>query len=158
MILGDQARVPIILALILARYHEVACAIAIIPTVAHDRSLLTSSRYTKPPVAVTCGSTTIINPTAATVDSNGVHESKRFDCSTRHLFEKKWQVLTFKKLAVLSLRGGSTKSDNDGDVEACAMRTRIDEDLYSRQLYVMGKSAMARMGKADVLISGLRWD
>lgn len=32
----------------------------------------------------------------------------------------------------------------------------IDEDLYSRQLYVMGKSAMAKMGKADVLISGMR--
>ncbi|CAN0176133.1 unnamed protein product, partial [Laminaria digitata] len=31
----------------------------------------------------------------------------------------------------------------------------IDEDLYSRQLYVMGKSAMAKMGKADVLISGM---
>lgn len=34
--------------------------------------------------------------------------------------------------------------------------TGIDEDLYSRQLYVMGKSAMAKMGKADVLISGMR--
>lgn len=35
-------------------------------------------------------------------------------------------------------------------------QAKIDEDLYSRQLYVMGKSAMAKMGKADVLISGLR--
>lgn len=33
----------------------------------------------------------------------------------------------------------------------------LDEDLYSRQLYVMGKTAMAKMGKADVLISGMRF-
>lgn len=32
----------------------------------------------------------------------------------------------------------------------------LDENLYSRQLYVMGKSAMAKMRKADVLISGMR--
>ncbi|CAM9469670.1 unnamed protein product, partial [Phaeothamnion confervicola] len=33
--------------------------------------------------------------------------------------------------------------------------TSIDEGLYSRQLYVMGKSAMLKMGKANVLVSGL---
>ncbi|KAG5185600.1 hypothetical protein JKP88DRAFT_268262 [Tribonema minus] len=31
----------------------------------------------------------------------------------------------------------------------------LDEALYSRQLYVMGKDAMLRMGKSDVLITGL---
>ncbi|XP_056316726.1 ubiquitin-like modifier-activating enzyme 1 [Danio aesculapii] len=32
----------------------------------------------------------------------------------------------------------------------------IDEGLYSRQLYVIGHDAMRRMGKADVLIAGMR--
>jgi len=32
----------------------------------------------------------------------------------------------------------------------------IDEGLYSRQLYVLGHDAMRRMGKSDVLISGVR--
>lgn len=47
---------------------------------------------------------------------------------------------------------GETVGENGGADGS----TGIDEDLYSRQLYVMGKSAMAKMGKADVLISGLR--
>lgn len=32
----------------------------------------------------------------------------------------------------------------------------IDEGLYSRQLYVLGHEAMRRMGRSDVLISGVR--
>ena len=31
----------------------------------------------------------------------------------------------------------------------------VDEDLYSRQLYVLGHGAMARMGTSDVLLVGL---
>lgn len=31
----------------------------------------------------------------------------------------------------------------------------IDEDLYSRQLYVLGHGAMARMSSSDVLLVGL---
>ncbi len=31
----------------------------------------------------------------------------------------------------------------------------IDEGLYSRQIYVLGKEAMARMAGSNVLISGL---
>lgn len=71
-------------------------------------------------------------------------------------------------LPLLTLRGGYSGVDvggggiANGDEAsgergpAVAAGGSIDEDLYSRQLYVMGKSAMARMGKADVLISGLR--
>lgn len=33
--------------------------------------------------------------------------------------------------------------------------SKIDESLYSRQLYVMGREAMERMAKSNVLISGL---
>lgn len=47
-------------------------------------------------------------------------------------------------------KGGAVLEPNGDDGDG------IDEDLYSRQLYVMGKSAMAKMGKADVLISGMR--
>lgn len=32
----------------------------------------------------------------------------------------------------------------------------IDEGLYSRQLYVLGHEAMAKMSASDVLIIGLR--
>ena len=32
---------------------------------------------------------------------------------------------------------------------------RIDENLYSRQLYVLGHDAMARMQNSNVLIVGL---
>ena len=49
-------------------------------------------------------------------------------------------------------KGGAVLEANRDDADADG----IDEDLYSRQLYVMGKSAMAKMGKADVLISGMR--
>lgn len=52
----------------------------------------------------------------------------------------------------LTVRGGGGGGDVAGNEEG-----GIDEDLYSRQLYVMGKSAMAKMGKADVLISGMRY-
>ncbi|CAN0202310.1 unnamed protein product, partial [Scytosiphon promiscuus] len=75
----------------------------------------------------------------------------------------------------VSLRGGcgssaagqngeSTDERGDGEVAAADrpagaavgdQGNGIDEDLYSRQLYVMGKTAMAKMGKADVLISGM---
>lgn len=51
--------------------------------------------------------------------------------------------------------GGATAA---GDAAAGAVGADgLDEDLYSRQLYVMGKTAMAKMGKADVLISGMRF-
>jgi ubiquitin-activating enzyme E1 len=33
--------------------------------------------------------------------------------------------------------------------------TKIDEGLYSRQLYVMGREAMERMATSNILISGL---
>lgn len=32
---------------------------------------------------------------------------------------------------------------------------KIDKDLYSRQLYVLGESAMRKMAQANVFISGL---
>ena len=50
------------------------------------------------------------------------------------------------------------ESDSSGGATAAAAAAAggLDEDLYSRQLYVMGKTAMAKMGKADVLISGMR--
>lgn len=53
-------------------------------------------------------------------------------------------------------KGGAVREANREDADAEADADGIDEDLYSRQLYVMGKSAMAKMGKADVLISGMR--
>jgi ubiquitin-activating enzyme E1 len=34
-------------------------------------------------------------------------------------------------------------------------KTEIDENLYSRQLYVLGHEAMKRMAVSDVLIVGL---
>lgn len=46
----------------------------------------------------------------------------------------------------LMIRGGAADEEEG-----------IDEGLYSRQLYVMGRSAMAKLSKADVLISGLRY-
>ncbi|CAM9592986.1 unnamed protein product, partial [Discosporangium mesarthrocarpum] len=64
---------------------------------------------------------------------------------------------------IYELRGGSVDG-SAGNLDAqmaqeattsVAEDTGIDEGLYSRQLYVMGKSAMTKMGKADVLISGL---
>lgn len=53
-------------------------------------------------------------------------------------------------------KGGAVREANGVDADAEADADGIDEDLYSRQLYVMGKSAMAKMSKADVLISGMR--
>lgn len=67
--------------------------------------------------------------------------------------------------ALLALRGGSgISSSGDDGVDTATAQGRehggdireVDEALYSRQLYVMGKSAMAKMSKADVLISGMR--
>lgn len=55
--------------------------------------------------------------------------------------------------------GGDNGEVATGDGPSSAVGQQengIDEDLYSRQLYVMGKTAMAKMGKADVLISGMR--
>lgn len=52
--------------------------------------------------------------------------------------------------AAAALGGGEREDDSS------AAAAGLDEDLYSRQLYVMGKTAMAKMGKADVLISGMR--
>lgn len=37
-----------------------------------------------------------------------------------------------------------------------AQNKEIDESLYSRQLYVLGKEAMLKMQKANVLIVGLK--
>lgn len=53
----------------------------------------------------------------------------------------------------LALRGGGCSGVGVDDDSG---NRGIDEDLYSRQLYVMGKSAMAKISKADVLISGMR--
>lgn len=73
-----------------------------------------------------------------------------------------------KAWSSLTLRGGSMRRDADADIghETCPAGEDVngeagdgeglDENLYSRQLYVMGKSAMAKMRKADVLISGMR--
>ena len=33
--------------------------------------------------------------------------------------------------------------------------TKIDETLYSRQLYVLGMDAMKQMAKSSILISGM---
>ncbi|CAN0531602.1 unnamed protein product, partial [Ectocarpus sp. 8 AP-2014] len=52
------------------------------------------------------------------------------------------------------VRESSSSSGNEAAGDGAG---GIDEDLYSRQLYVMGKTAMAKMGKADVLISGMRY-
>ena len=35
------------------------------------------------------------------------------------------------------------------------MSANIDTDLYSRQIYVMGKEAMEKITKSSVLISGM---
>ena len=40
-------------------------------------------------------------------------------------------------------------------VDAPASEHTVDESLYSRQLYVLGKEAMVAMAKSDVLIVGL---
>ena len=68
----------------------------------------------------------------------------------------------------LMLRGGYRRIDDANalgeDAEAVggdgvgesAEGDGIDENLYSRQLYVLGKSAMAKMRKSDILISGMR--
>ena len=40
--------------------------------------------------------------------------------------------------------GGETKGEEE-----------IDEDLYSRQLYVMGHKAQRRMGNSSILIIGM---
>lgn len=53
--------------------------------------------------------------------------------------------------------GGETAAADEAEEAAVAGAAGLDEDLYSRQLYVMGKTAMAKMGKADVLISGMRF-
>ena len=61
---------------------------------------------------------------------------------------------------------GSTKSvEGDNDDERAAQNgqdaimaqneEKIDESLYSRQLYVLGEEAMKKMGKSSVLIAGL---
>ncbi|CAM9284639.1 unnamed protein product, partial [Hapterophycus canaliculatus] len=72
----------------------------------------------------------------------------------------------YRRRPHVSLRGGCSSSAargkdgraaaSDGPPSAAGGQEHgIDEDLYSRQLYVMGKTAMAKMGKADVLISGM---
>ncbi|XP_021964411.1 ubiquitin-like modifier-activating enzyme 1 isoform X1 [Folsomia candida] len=47
---------------------------------------------------------------------------------------------------------GSSANNNGA---AMANGAGIDENLYSRQLYVLGKEAMARMAASNILISGL---
>ncbi|MED6246751.1 E1 ubiquitin-activating protein [Ataeniobius toweri] len=37
-----------------------------------------------------------------------------------------------------------------------ARTNEIDEGFYSRQLYVLGHEAMHRMGRAEVLIAGMK--
>lgn len=68
----------------------------------------------------------------------------------------RWPAPMVRHAAALTVRGGSTSGDGDAGATQGPAEQGLDEALYSRQLYVMGKSAMARMGKADVLISGLR--
>lgn len=53
--------------------------------------------------------------------------------------------------------GGATAAGDAAAAAGAVGADGLDEDLYSRQLYVMGKTAMAKMGKADVLISGMRF-
>ncbi|XP_075546147.1 ubiquitin-like modifier-activating enzyme 1 [Dermacentor variabilis] len=51
----------------------------------------------------------------------------------------------------------SEKANEHGD-KSCSSRQNppvIDESLYSRQLYVLGRDAMVRMAQSDVLVSGL---
>uniref|UniRef100_A0A8C2ERR2 E1 ubiquitin-activating enzyme n=1 Tax=Cyprinus carpio TaxID=7962 RepID=A0A8C2ERR2_CYPCA len=47
-------------------------------------------------------------------------------------------------------------TDNDLSFLQKMAQADIDEGLYSRQLYVIDHDAMRRMGKADVLIAGMR--
>uniref|UniRef100_A0A672SHD5 E1 ubiquitin-activating enzyme n=1 Tax=Sinocyclocheilus grahami TaxID=75366 RepID=A0A672SHD5_SINGR len=47
-------------------------------------------------------------------------------------------------------------TDNDLSFSQKMAQADIDEGLYSRQLYVIDHDAMRRMGKADVLIAGMR--
>lgn len=54
-----------------------------------------------------------------------------------------------KVVGGVAVRGGDTGADGCG--------SEIDEGLHSRQLYFMERSAVAKMGEADVLISGMRW-
>jgi ubiquitin-activating enzyme E1 len=50
-----------------------------------------------------------------------------------------------------SNNNGSSSSSSGGNME----HNGIDEGLYSRQIYVLGKDAMARMALSNVLISGM---
>lgn len=57
---------------------------------------------------------------------------------------------TGKMTANGSANGASTNGTENGNGNGA-----IDEGLYSRQLFVLGKEAMERMQKANILISGL---
>jgi ubiquitin-activating enzyme E1 len=46
-------------------------------------------------------------------------------------------------------------TDTSMEVDQEGRTNKIDESLYSRQLYVMGREAQLRMGTANVLIVGL---
>ena len=50
----------------------------------------------------------------------------------------------------------ASASVDDMEVDKCAEPTEIDEELYSRQLYVLGHEAMRRMASSTVLIVGLK--
>lgn len=66
--------------------------------------------------------------------------------------------LPVRQATILSLRGGGIGEQRNEEAAGTHHAEDLDEDLYSRQIHVIGKLATARMGKADVLISGLRWE
>lgn len=112
------------------------------------------------------GTVSCLSP--STTESEGFH-LEDYQAASRH-----------PRRSLLALRGGCSTGESGGDsgggggsggeknvaagadgetvgeTGGAGGSTGIDEDLYSRQLYVMGKSAMVKMGKADVLISGMR--
>lgn len=90
--------------------------------------------------------TTAVSLKSCTKGSNCASEDEAVSGSGSGV-ARQWQS---PQRRALTFRGGG------GDVAGYETGV-IDEDLYSRQLYVMGKSAMVKMGKADVLISGMRY-
>lgn len=65
-----------------------------------------------------------------------------------------------KKPKTEGTAGNATSGNAIGEMaqngSAAQNLSGIDEGLYSRQLYVLGKEAMLRMARSDVLISGMR--
>ena len=65
----------------------------------------------------------------------------------------------FSSLIREKLNGSANTGNGSNNVVDNAMSQgndeKIDESLYSRQLYVLGEEAMKKMSKSSVLIAGL---